>query len=123
MFRGFHTSAKRYSTQEQELKSTKEVTEPRPFSDIPDSNPNKIRGLITTIRRRKDAHIVMKERHDVYGPIFRNKMGPFNMLFISDPDAIENFFRQEEKFPERIEFGPWLAQWKDLGQQFGLVLR
>ena len=119
----FHASERGNYVHIQETESAKAFSEPRPFLEIPDSNPNKLRGLIEVIKRRHEAHIVMKERQDQYGPILRNKMGPFNTVFISDPDAIENFFRQEDKYPERVVFEPWLAQWKELEQQYGLLLR
>ena len=41
-----------------------------------------------------------------YGKIFRLKLGPERMVIISDPDLIEEVYRQEGKYPRREKSFP-----------------
>ena len=117
-----HTTARCNSAHAQSA-THKNPSSPRHFLEIPNCHPNRFKKYITAIRRGSDAHMWMKESHDTHGPIMRSKLGPFNSVLLCDADAIEKFMRQEGKYPERIVLDSWKAQWKDLDQQYGLLLR
>ena len=117
-----HTSARRDIPQTHE--AIKHATSgPKDFMEIPNSHKNALLGFINIMRHRHDGHVLIKELHNMHGPIFRFKIGPFNSVFVQDANALEQYMRQEGKNPDRLTMESWLVHWKDLGQEYGLLLR
>ncbi|XP_035690421.1 probable cytochrome P450 49a1 [Branchiostoma floridae] len=44
-----------------------------------------------------------RERTKAYGSIYREKLGPLDLVVISDPKEIEKVFRNEGRYPERVQ--------------------
>ena len=97
------------------------------FSEIPDGMPKNLMTLISSIWNReamtKQSHMGLKHMHERLGPIFRIQAGVLNMILLNDMDAFTTFIRKEERYPKRDTIWSWKAQWEELGQGYGLLLR
>uniref|UniRef100_A0A8C5DBC8 Sterol 26-hydroxylase, mitochondrial-like n=1 Tax=Gouania willdenowi TaxID=441366 RepID=A0A8C5DBC8_GOUWI len=56
----------------------------------------------------------------LYGPIWRSRFGPFDLVNVASPDLIAQVLAQEGRFPVRAELPHW-KEYRDLrGQEYGL---
>lgn len=53
-------------------------------------------------------HEYFDKRHQQLGPVFREKLGPIEPVFISDVALIEKVFRNEGKYPRHMVPEGWL---------------
>lgn len=53
-------------------------------------------------------HVYVDKRHKELGPIFRDRIGPIDAIFVSDPNLIRSLYRQEGKYPVHVLPEPWL---------------
>lgn len=74
----------------------------RSFGDIPTASQWPVIGNRLELLRtgwRNDFHEYIDRRHQQLGPIFRERLGPVEAVFIMAPDAIRELFLYEGKHP------------------------
>ncbi|XP_035690057.1 probable cytochrome P450 49a1 [Branchiostoma floridae] len=84
-------------------------TAARPFEEIP--GPKGLPLIGTALEYTPFGQFKMitnlrgsfRERTRTYGSIYRERIGPLDLVVISDPTEIEKVFRNEGRYPERIE--------------------
>ena len=57
----------------------------------------------------------------MYGPIFKEKLGPVTNISIADPNLVEEIVRSEGKFPNRPPYPSWTIYKKMRTQANGLM--
>ena len=100
-------SAKAVSTSG--IRYTKKFDTALPVSEIPGPMKVPLVGNVLQIYRAGGRHkfnqAVMTLQKE-YGKIFQLNIGPERMVFISDPDMIEDVYRNEGKYPRREKSFP-----------------
>ncbi|KAJ8352426.1 hypothetical protein SKAU_G00239020 [Synaphobranchus kaupii] len=62
----------------------------------------------------------MVEHRKLYGPIWRSRFGPFDLVNVASPELIAQVIQQEGQYPVRVELPHW-KEYRDLrGQAYGL---
>ncbi|XP_022076963.2 sterol 26-hydroxylase, mitochondrial [Acanthochromis polyacanthus] len=66
------------------------------------------------------THLLQGVQKNLYGPIWRSKFGPFDLVNVASPDLIAQVIHQEGRYPVRAELPHW-KEYRDLrGQAYGL---
>ncbi|XP_077369935.1 sterol 26-hydroxylase, mitochondrial isoform X2 [Festucalex cinctus] len=66
------------------------------------------------------SHLLQGVQKNLYGPIWRSKFGPFDLVNVASPELISQVIRQEGRYPVRAELPHW-KEYRDLrGQAYGL---
>ena len=82
---------------------------PKPFKDIPGPRGYPFIGTALDYagKNMDKMHVVMRNRYDKYGPIYREKLFPGmpEQVVIFDPDDVETVFRADGEWPNRPEGG------------------
>ncbi|XP_029930532.1 sterol 26-hydroxylase, mitochondrial isoform X1 [Myripristis murdjan] len=65
-------------------------------------------------------HALQVEHKRLYGPIWRSKVGPYDLVNVASPELIAQVIKQEGRYPVRVELPHW-KEYRDLrGQAYGL---
>ncbi|XP_064825693.1 sterol 26-hydroxylase, mitochondrial-like [Oncorhynchus masou masou] len=66
------------------------------------------------------SHAMQVEHKKLYGPIWRSRFGPFDVVNVASPELISQVIRQEGCYPVRTELPHW-KEYRDMrGQAYGL---
>ncbi|XP_076579207.1 sterol 26-hydroxylase, mitochondrial [Chaetodon auriga] len=66
------------------------------------------------------SHLLQGVQKRLYGPIWRSRFGPFDMVNVASPELIAQVIQQEGRYPIRSELPHW-KEYRDLrGQAYGL---
>ncbi|CAJ1086905.1 cytochrome P450 27C1 [Xyrichtys novacula] len=66
------------------------------------------------------SHLLQNVQKNLYGPIWRSRFGPFDIVNVATPELIAQVIRQEGRYPVRAELPHW-KEYRDLrGQAYGL---
>ncbi|XP_042558756.1 sterol 26-hydroxylase, mitochondrial isoform X2 [Clupea harengus] len=66
------------------------------------------------------SHAMQVEHRRLYGPIWRSRFGPFDIVNVATPELIAQVIRQEGRYPVRTLLSHW-KEYRDLrGQAYGL---
>ncbi|KAM9334308.1 sterol 26-hydroxylase, mitochondrial [Symphorus nematophorus] len=66
------------------------------------------------------SHLLQGLQRSLYGPIWRSRFGPFDIVNVASPELIAEVIRQEGRYPVRAELPHW-KEYRDLrGQAYGL---
>uniref|UniRef100_A0A8C7PSP9 Uncharacterized protein n=1 Tax=Oncorhynchus mykiss TaxID=8022 RepID=A0A8C7PSP9_ONCMY len=66
------------------------------------------------------SHAMQVEHKKLYGPIWRSRFGPFDVVNVASPELISQVIRQEGRYPVRTELPHW-KEYRDMrGQAYGL---
>lgn len=68
----------------------------------------------------RNLHKYIDKQHQQYGSVFKEKLGPIDATWISDPSDMKLIFQQEGKFPQHILPDAWLLYNELYGQKRGL---
>jgi hypothetical protein len=94
---------------------------PKPFKDIPGPRGYPFIGTALDYagKNANKMYAIFRNRHDKYGPIYREKMFPGmpEQVVIFDPDDVETVFRADGEWPNRPEGG---EMFKKVRQEAGL---
>ncbi|XP_020953978.1 cholesterol side-chain cleavage enzyme, mitochondrial isoform X1 [Sus scrofa] len=98
---------------------------PRPFSEIPSPGDN---GWINLYRFWKEKGTQKIHYHHVqnfqkYGPIYREKLGNLESVYIIDPEDVALLFKFEGPNPERYNIPPWVAYHQHYQKPVGVLLK
>ncbi|XP_013001085.3 cholesterol side-chain cleavage enzyme, mitochondrial isoform X1 [Cavia porcellus] len=98
---------------------------PRPFREIPSPGDN---GWLNLYHfwREKGTHYI--HHHHVqnfqkYGPIYREKLGNMESVYILDPKDAALLFKCEGPYPERFLIPPWVAYHQHYQRPLGVLLK
>ncbi|XP_046574217.1 1,25-dihydroxyvitamin D(3) 24-hydroxylase, mitochondrial-like [Haliotis rubra] len=95
----------------------------KPFSALPGPRGLPFIGtLFHTLRNSSRLHESIQDRHKTYGPIFREKLGVLDAVFLMDVDAVESLLRQDGKYPSRMQVDIWHEYRNITGLGKGLLL-
>lgn len=66
------------------------------------------------------SHLLQDVQKSLYGPIWRSRFGPFDIVNVATPELIAQVIQQEGRYPLRAELPHW-KEYRDLrGQAYGL---
>ncbi|KAI3366152.1 hypothetical protein L3Q82_009978, partial [Scortum barcoo] len=66
------------------------------------------------------SHLLQGLQRSHYGPIWRSKFGPFDIVNVASPELIAQVIQQEGRYPVRSELPHW-KEYRDMrGQAYGL---
>ena len=103
--------------------STLDAKDPRPFREIPHKKGYPLIGnFVEVVQNFSRIHLLLQERHEQLGPIFREKTGPFDMVSITDVDGLEQLLRHDGPHPDRNVIPCWMQYRMDAGEVYGIIL-
>ena len=114
------TSAKPSST----ISLINDIPMTKTMADLPGPNGYPLVGTAPEYFRGKNKgqmHKVQRRFHEMYGPIFKEKLGPVTNVSIADPHLVEEVVRSEGKFPNRPPYPSWTMYKKMRKQTNGLM--
>ncbi|KAG8514587.1 LOW QUALITY PROTEIN: Cholesterol side-chain cleavage enzyme, mitochondrial, partial [Galemys pyrenaicus] len=98
---------------------------PRPFSEIPSPGNNGWLNLYHFWRESgfHKIHYHQMQNFEKYGPIYREKLGTFESVYIIDPEDVALVFKFEGPNPERFQIPPWVAYHQHFQRPKGVLLK
>ncbi|XP_004476680.1 cholesterol side-chain cleavage enzyme, mitochondrial [Dasypus novemcinctus] len=98
---------------------------PRPFSEIPSLGDNGWLNLYHFWRKNgmHELHHHHMQNFQKYGPIYREKLGNRESVFIIDPEDVAILFKFEGPNPERLIVPPWMAYHQHYKRPVGVLLK
>ncbi|KAF3830688.1 hypothetical protein GH733_004507, partial [Mirounga leonina] len=98
---------------------------PRPFSEIPTPGNNGWLNLYSFWRGMgsQKIHYHQVQNFQKYGPIYREKLGSIESVYIIDPEDVALLFKSEGPTPERFCIPPWVAYHQYYQRPVGVLLK
>uniref|UniRef100_A0A8I3QRZ9 Cholesterol side-chain cleavage enzyme, mitochondrial n=2 Tax=Canis lupus familiaris TaxID=9615 RepID=A0A8I3QRZ9_CANLF len=98
---------------------------PRPFSEIPTPGNNGWLNLYNFWREMgsQKIHYHQVQNFQKYGPIYREKLGSVESVYIIDPEDVALLFKFEGPTPERFCIPPWVAYHQYHQRPVGVLLK
>ncbi|XP_036204513.1 cholesterol side-chain cleavage enzyme, mitochondrial isoform X2 [Myotis myotis] len=98
---------------------------PRPFSEIPSPGDNGWLNLYHFWREKgsQNLHYHQVQNFQKYGPIYREKLGNMESVFIIDPEDVALLFKFEGSTPERYCIPPWVAYHQHYQRPIGVLFK
>uniref|UniRef100_A0A7N5JRT0 Cholesterol side-chain cleavage enzyme, mitochondrial n=1 Tax=Ailuropoda melanoleuca TaxID=9646 RepID=A0A7N5JRT0_AILME len=98
---------------------------PRPFSEIPTPGNNGWLNLYNFWREMgsQKIHYHQVQNFQKYGPIYREKLGSVESVYIIDPEDVALLFKFEGPTPERFCIPPWVAYHQYYQRPLGVLLK
>lgn len=97
------------------LMDKEEHSDAKPFSAVPGPFALPFLGCVhrtPDYMLNETWHEGLFKSFEKYGPIYKENIGPLNLVFINDVDGVEKLHRQEGKYPRRAIIIPW-RHWRD----------
>ncbi|KAK9524208.1 hypothetical protein VZT92_018065 [Zoarces viviparus] len=66
------------------------------------------------------SHLLQGVQRSLYGPIWRSRFGPFDIVNVASPELIAQVIQQEGRYPSRAELPHWKEYRELRGQAYGL---
>uniref|UniRef100_A0A3B3SWR4 Cholesterol side-chain cleavage enzyme, mitochondrial n=1 Tax=Paramormyrops kingsleyae TaxID=1676925 RepID=A0A3B3SWR4_9TELE len=97
----------------------------RPFSDIPGLWNNQLANLYTFWKTDgfRNVHRMMVHNFNIFGPIYREKIGYYESVNIIKPEDAAILFRAEGHYPKRLKMEPWTAYRDYRNRKYGVLLK
>ncbi|XP_035115105.2 cholesterol side-chain cleavage enzyme, mitochondrial isoform X2 [Callithrix jacchus] len=98
---------------------------PRPFSEIPSPGDNGWLNLYHFWRElgTHKIHLHQVQNFQKYGPIYREKLGNVESVYVIDPEDVALLFKYEGPSPERFLIPPWVAYHQYYQRPVGVLLK
>ncbi|KAL1781982.1 cholesterol side-chain cleavage enzyme, mitochondrial [Sigmodon hispidus] len=98
---------------------------PRPFSEIPSPGDNGWLNVYHLLRKNgtHGIHHHQLQNFQKYGPIYREKLGNMESVYIIDPEDAAVLFSHEGPYPERYSIPPWVAYHQYYQKPRGILLK
>ncbi|XP_008542167.1 cholesterol side-chain cleavage enzyme, mitochondrial isoform X1 [Equus przewalskii] len=98
---------------------------PRPFKEIPSPGDNGWINLYHFWREKgpKKLHYHHFQNFQKYGPIYREKLGNVESVYIVDPEDVALLFKFEGPHPERFLIPPWTAYHQYFQKPVGVLFK
>ncbi len=121
----FHTTqcVKSGSPNIQTKTSTSEPDGVRPIEDVPGPKAVPLFGTaLPQLNNLGRLYDFMNDQAKKFGGIYKEKLGKYYDIVLSDADIVQTFYQREEKLPHRYAIEPW-RYWKEKrGKKLGLFL-
>ncbi|XP_068393141.1 cholesterol side-chain cleavage enzyme, mitochondrial [Eschrichtius robustus] len=97
----------------------------RPFNEIPTPGDNGWLNLYRFWREKgsQKIHYHHVQNFQKYGPIYREKLGNLESVYIIDPEDVALLFKFEGPNPERYNIPPWVAYHQYYQKPIGVLLK
>ena len=99
----------------------------KPFSEMPGPKGLPFVGNILAlphyILHSEESHVLLKQSFEKYGPIFKEKIGQFELVNLCEINAVEKVHRREGKYPRRIIVNAWKRWREDQKHALGILIR
>ncbi|XP_043843883.1 cholesterol side-chain cleavage enzyme, mitochondrial [Dromiciops gliroides] len=101
------------------------VKRPRPFHEIPLQGTNGWFNLFHFWMNKgmQNLHMRSMKGFQELGPIYREKLGNSESVFIINPDDASRLFKAEGPYPERYNIPPWMAYHIYMKKPLGVLLK
>lgn len=67
-----------------------------------------------------NSRVLQDKLKNIYGPMWRWKLGPYDFVSVASPELIAQVIQQEGRYPVRVQLPHW-KEYRDLrGQAYGL---
>ncbi|KAM6202438.1 cholesterol side-chain cleavage enzyme, mitochondrial [Rhynchocyon petersi] len=98
---------------------------PRPFSEVPSPGDNGWLNLFHFWREMglNGLHYRNIQNFQKFGPIYREKLGHLDSVFIIDPEDVAILFKSEGPSPERYLVPPWVAYHQHYKKPIGVLFK
>ncbi|XP_072484483.1 cholesterol side-chain cleavage enzyme, mitochondrial [Notamacropus eugenii] len=98
---------------------------PRPFNEIPSKGANGWMNLLHFWMENGPQYLHNRtiQGFQQLGPIYREKLGNTESVFIINPDDAARLFRAEGPYPERYGIPPWLAYHTYMKKPIGVLFK
>ncbi|PNJ43202.1 CYP11A1 isoform 2 [Pongo abelii] len=98
---------------------------PRPFNEIPSPGDNGWLNLYHFWRETgtHKVHLHHVQNFQKYGPIYREKLGNVESVYVIDPEDVALLFKSEGPNPERFLIPPWVAYHQYYQRPIGVLLK
>ncbi|NP_001268569.1 cholesterol side-chain cleavage enzyme, mitochondrial [Mesocricetus auratus] len=98
---------------------------PRPFNEIPSPGDNGWLNLYHFWRENGThrIHYHHMQNFQKYGPIYREKLGNKDSVYILDPEDAAQLFLSEGPYPERYLVPPWVAYHQYYKRPIGVLFK
>ncbi|XP_037689392.1 cholesterol side-chain cleavage enzyme, mitochondrial [Choloepus didactylus] len=98
---------------------------PRPFGEIPSPGDNGWLNLYHFWREKgmHRLHYRNVQNFQKYGPIYREKLGTMESVFIINPEDVAILFNSEGPNPERFLVPPWVAYHQHYKRPIGVLFK
>lgn len=98
---------------------------PRPYSEVPSPGDN---GWLNLFHFwRESGSVKMHYHHErsfqKYGPIYREKLGTVESVYIMNPEDTAKVFQFEGPYPERFIVPPWMAYRQFYKKPIGVLFK
>ncbi|XP_006866552.1 PREDICTED: cholesterol side-chain cleavage enzyme, mitochondrial-like [Chrysochloris asiatica] len=105
--------------------SSVHIQSPRPFSEIPTSGENAWVNLYNFWRKKgiHKLHYRNVQNFQKFGPIYREKLGNLDSIFIINPEDVGLLFKSEGPTPERLLVSPWVAYHQHYNKPIGILFK
>uniref|UniRef100_A0A673IEM1 Cholesterol side-chain cleavage enzyme, mitochondrial n=1 Tax=Sinocyclocheilus rhinocerous TaxID=307959 RepID=A0A673IEM1_9TELE len=97
----------------------------RPFSEIPGQWKNSVANLYTfwKIDGLRNIHRIMLHNFNMYGPIYREKVGYYESVNIIKPEDAAVLFNAEGHYPKRLRVEAWTSYRDYRNCKYGVLLK
>ncbi|EDV24787.1 uncharacterized protein TRIADDRAFT_56952 [Trichoplax adhaerens] len=100
-------------TAAQKLDDEEKIANAKPYTQVPGPKGYPIIGTLWTLLKnngfyQKRPHLLFAEYKKTYGPIFKDKIGNMELVFISTPEDVATMFSAEGKYPSKGPVNPWV---------------
>ncbi|KAM9586411.1 cholesterol side-chain cleavage enzyme, mitochondrial [Trichechus inunguis] len=98
---------------------------PRPYSEVPSLGDNGWLNLYHFWREKgmHRIHYHHIQNFQKFGPIYREKLGTADSVFIIDPEDVAILFKSEGPSPERYLIPPWTAYHQHYKKPIGVLFK
>ncbi|TWW63845.1 sterol 26-hydroxylase, mitochondrial isoform X1 [Takifugu flavidus] len=102
------------------LQATSEAANLKGIADLPGPNTYKILYWLFVKGYGERSHLLQGKLKNIYGPMWRWKLGPYDFVSVASPELIARVIQQEGRYPVRVQLPHW-KEYRDLrGQAYGL---
>ena len=124
--RRLQSTAATVALQQIRLDTPAELNAAKPFSAVPHPTALPVIGslyrLPLLLITGKDFVKQQWDDFEKYGPIYKDRLGNLDMVYLQDADAIEKVHRIEGKYPQRITVDAWVKWREQRGLAKGILI-
>ncbi|RXN20161.1 cholesterol side-chain cleavage mitochondrial [Labeo rohita] len=97
----------------------------RPFNEIPGQWKNSVANLYTFWKMDglRNIHRIMVHNFNMYGPIYREKVGYYESVNIIKPEDAAVLFKAEGHYPKRLRVEAWTSYRDYRNRKYGVLLK
>ncbi|XP_072258239.1 cholesterol side-chain cleavage enzyme, mitochondrial [Pyxicephalus adspersus] len=98
---------------------------PLPYEQLPGDWRKAWSGLYHFIRKDgfHNIHHLMVDNFQQFGPIYRERLGTYDSVFIQRPEDAATLFQVEGIHPERLRIQPWYEYRDYRNKKYGVLLK